>query len=80
VVLWKNIRKWLDKLSIFTSFVVGDGSKISFWRDQWCGETTLKVAFSVLYGLGREKDASVADNLEFLGGSNQWNVNFTRAA
>jgi hypothetical protein len=23
-------------------------------------------------------DASVVDNLEFLGGSNQWNVSFTR--
>jgi hypothetical protein len=50
--------------------VVGDESKVSFWCDQWCGEMTLKVASPVLYGLAREKDASIADNLEFLGGSN----------
>jgi hypothetical protein len=41
---------------------------------------TLKVAFSVLYGLACEKDASSAANLEFLGDSNLWNVSFTRAA
>jgi hypothetical protein len=49
---------------------VGDELKIRFWQDQWCGETTLKVAFLVLYGLACEKDASIAANLEFLGGSN----------
>jgi hypothetical protein len=42
---------------------VGDGSKISFWRDRWCGEITLKVAFPVLYGLACEKDTSIVDNL-----------------
>jgi hypothetical protein len=59
---------------------VGDRSKISFWRNQWCGETTLKLAFPVLYGLVCENDASITDNLEYLDGSNQWNVSFTRVA
>jgi hypothetical protein len=58
---------------------VGDGSRISFWHDQWCGEVALKVSFPVLYGFACAKDASIATNLEFLGGSNQWNVIFTRA-
>jgi hypothetical protein len=40
----------------------------------------LKLAFPVLYGIARDKNASVADNLEVLGGSNQWNVSFTREA
>jgi hypothetical protein len=80
VGLWKNIRKGWDKLFSFISFEVGDGSKISFWHDQWCEEMTLKVAFPVLYGLACEKDASIAANLEFLGGYNQWNVSFIRVA
>ena len=54
---------------------MGDGTKISFWHVQWCGAAALKVAFPPLYGLTSAKDASVADNLEILGGSNQWNVN-----
>jgi hypothetical protein len=41
---------------------------------------TLKVAFPTLFGIARVKDASVVDNLEFLGDSNHWNVSFTREA
>jgi hypothetical protein len=74
------IRKGWDSFSRFTRFVVGDGSKISFWHDLWCGDTALKVAFLTLFGITRVKDASVVDNLEFLGDSNQWNVSFIRKA
>jgi hypothetical protein len=80
VGLWKNIRKGWEKFSSFTRFLVGDGSRISFWQDKWCGDVALKVAFPVLYGLACAKDASIAANLEILGGSNQWNVSFVRAA
>jgi hypothetical protein len=38
----------------------------------------LEVAFLVLFGIVCVKDASVAANLELLGGSNQWNVRFSR--
>jgi hypothetical protein len=43
----------------------------------WCGDTALRVAFPALFGIARVKDAYFADNLEFLGGFNQWNVSFT---
>jgi hypothetical protein len=59
---------------------VGDGSRINFWHDQWCGGAAPKVTFLVLYGLACVKDASIVVNLEFLSDSNQWNVNFARAA
>ena len=45
-----------------------------------CGDTVLKVAFPVLFGIARLKDASVADDMEVLEGSNQWNASFTREA
>jgi len=44
----------------------------------WCGHTVLKEAFLVLFGVTRAKDASVTDNLELLGDSNQWSVSFSR--
>jgi hypothetical protein len=50
---------------------VGDGSRISFWYDKWCGEVTLKVVFPALYGLACAKDAFIASNLEILGGFNK---------
>jgi hypothetical protein len=59
---------------------VGDGTRIRFWHDLWYGDTVLKVAFPVLFGIARSKNASVAANVELLGGSIQWNVNFTREA
>jgi hypothetical protein len=59
---------------------VGDGSNISFCHDLWCGDMALKVAFLALFGIARVKDTVIADNLEFLGNSNQWNVSFTREA
>jgi hypothetical protein len=36
--------------------------------------------FPALFDIACVKEASVADNLKFLGGSNQWNVSFTREA
>jgi hypothetical protein len=46
----------------------------------WCGDTGFKVAFPVLFGITCVKDASVAANMEVLGGSNKWNVSFSREA
>jgi hypothetical protein len=71
VGVWKNIRKGWDSFPHYTRFVVGDGSKISFWHDLWCGDIALKVAFPALFDIARLKDAVVADNLERLGDSFQ---------
>jgi len=76
----EKIRKGWNSFSRFTRSVVGDGSKISFWHDLWCGDTTLKVAFPALFDIARLKDAVVTDNLERLGDSFQWNVSFIREA
>jgi hypothetical protein len=75
-ILGKGVR--LSKALL--EHVVGDGTRISFWRDLWCGDSVLKVAFPVLFGIACVKNAFVANNMEVLGGLNQWNVNFTREA
>jgi len=80
VELWKNIRKDWGKFSSHTSFEVGDGSKVRFLHDLWCGDKTVKEAFHDLYGIACAKNASVVAHLELSGGSNQWNVSFARAA
>jgi hypothetical protein len=41
---------------------------------------SLKVAFLAQFGIAFAKDTSVANNLEYVGGSNQWNVSFAREA
>jgi hypothetical protein len=80
VGVWKFIRNGWDFFSSFTRFDVGDGSRIKFWYDLWCGDTSLKVAFPNLFGIAQAQDASVVDNLVFLGGANQWNMSFSREA
>jgi len=59
---------------------VGNGTRISFWHDLWVGNMTLNAAFPALFRMAVAKDASIANNLEFLGGSNQWNISFAREA
>jgi len=80
VGLWKYIRKGWENFSKFLRYEVGDGNRTRFWHDLWCGDTILKEVFPDFFGIARVKDASVADNLEILGGSIQWNVSFVREA
>jgi len=70
VGLWKNVRKGRETFSSYTRFEMGDGTRINFWHDLWVGNMTLNATFPTLFGIAAAKDASVANNLEFLGGSN----------
>jgi hypothetical protein len=60
--------------------ILGNGSRIRFWDDMWCGEVPLKEAFLVLYDIAYDKDAHVADHLVVVSGSYQWDVSFFRVA
>jgi hypothetical protein len=42
VGLWKHIKNGWYKFSQFIKFEVGDGSRIKFWLDFWCGNGPLK--------------------------------------
>jgi hypothetical protein len=80
VELWKNIRKGWDTFKGLTQFEVGDGTRVSFWHDLWCGDLALKIAFPGLFSIACVKNAPVVANFELLGGSNQWNDSFSREA
>jgi hypothetical protein len=66
--------------SSHTRFDMGDGSKITFWDDMWCGDSSLKEAFPGLYDMHSVKDAPVLVNMDLSSGSLQWNVSFIRLA
>jgi hypothetical protein len=68
---WKNFRR-------FVKFDPGEGSKICFWDDVWCGDRVLKETFSGLFNIARFKEASIADNMERSSNSIEWNIQFTR--
>lgn len=70
VRFWKNIRRGWKKFSSHTKFEVGDGSKVSFWHDLWCGDKAQKEGVPVLYGITCTKNASIVAHLEISSGSN----------
>ncbi|RVW97626.1 putative ribonuclease H protein [Vitis vinifera] len=49
VGLWKEIRKEGVLLFKNASFTVGDGRRVKFWKDIWCGNTHLCEAFPSLF-------------------------------
>jgi hypothetical protein len=63
----------------FIKFGVGDGSRIRFWHDIWCGEQPLKEAFPDFFQIASNKEAWVKDHLQMVNNVIQWNVPFSRA-
>ena len=61
VGLWKAIRKLGHLVSSRLAFVVGDGWRVSFWKDKWCGTTPLCESSPSLFALVASKEAWVSD-------------------
>ena len=61
VGLWKGIRMDWELVGARISFRVGNGRRVSFWRDRWCGDSPLCVSFPSLFALSAEKEVWVAD-------------------
>ena len=49
-------------------YEVGDGTRLKFWQDQWCGESSLAVCYPELFRICRNREASVADLMQFTNG------------
>ena len=41
------------------SFLLGNGWRVKFWKDKWCGATPLCVSFLSLFALAVSKEAWV---------------------
>ena len=59
--LWKGIRADWKLVSDRMAFIVGNGRRVSFWRDRWCGKSPLCMTFPSLFALTVEKEAWVAE-------------------
>ena len=49
VGLWKNIIRGWPFFSRHILYDIGDGSRVKFWQDRWCGETSLAVSYPDLF-------------------------------
>ena len=78
VGLWKNISQGWPSFSHHILYDIGDGSRVKFWQDQWCRETSLAVRYPNLFRFCRNKDANVAVLMMSTNGVLFWDVRFIR--
>jgi hypothetical protein len=78
VSLWKSIWHGWDDFFRLVKFDVGNGSRIKFWHDVWCGEVALHELYPDLFRLARNKEALVAHYMQICNDSTHWCLDFIR--
>uniref|UniRef100_A0A2N9IUG7 RRM domain-containing protein n=1 Tax=Fagus sylvatica TaxID=28930 RepID=A0A2N9IUG7_FAGSY len=76
VSLWKTISKGWDSFKRFISFEIGDGSKVSYWHDVWCGDRSLKEMYPDLFAISCSPDSMVADLMRRHNDVLHWDLTF----
>ena len=61
-----------------SDFLVGDGKRVRFWEDAWCGQNPLCTTFTALYSIANSKGAKVGEVWVSLGEGGGWNPRFGR--
>lgn len=61
VGLQKAIKKCWEVFQATTIFEVGDGRRVRFWHDLWCGGAILMESFPTLFFIAWSKDVQVVD-------------------
>lgn len=77
--VWKSIRKGWVSFYANVRFVVGNGLEVGFWHDRWCGDSSFKSQFPLLFQLARNKAAMVSEYLEARDGQVSWSPVFAHA-
>ena len=49
---------------------------MKFWHDVWCGDNPLSMCFLDLFRIGNDKEAYVADLMQFPKGVLLWDLEF----
>ena len=78
VGLWKYISQGWSSFSSQILFDIGDGSRVKFWQDRWCGAFSLAVRYPALFRFCRNKEVSVAELMLFANGVLFWDLIFFR--
>ena len=72
VGVWKAIRKGWENFRSHSRFIIGDGTKVKFWKDLWCGNQSLEEVFPILFNLSVNKEGWVAEAWEEDGVRGSW--------
>ena len=55
--MWRSIKEGIEKFFSQILYNVGEGSRVSFWHDPWCGPTPLKELFPSMFDCSVSKEA-----------------------
>uniref|UniRef100_A0A2N9IY74 Reverse transcriptase domain-containing protein n=1 Tax=Fagus sylvatica TaxID=28930 RepID=A0A2N9IY74_FAGSY len=86
--LWRRVvaikygieRGGWEEFSSHILFDVGNGVRVHFWHDRWCGSRLLKEMFPLLFECSRDRNALI-DALYIRsngGGAREWSIRFVR--
>ncbi|RVW90817.1 hypothetical protein CK203_028606 [Vitis vinifera] len=78
VGVWKEIMKEANWCWDSIKFKVGKGTRVKFWTNQWCGNTTLSQTFPQLFVVAVHKNATVNEVWDSSLGQGGWNLRFYR--
>ena len=78
VGLWKEIRKEGSLLQNKVVFFVGDGRKVKFWKDNWCGNFALCNSFPSLYAFASYKESWLVELRDSSGEEGVWSPRSSR--
>ena len=76
---WKSIHSTLDFFKSFVHFEVGNGVRVLFCQDKWCGDQPVKDQFPNLLRMASSSEATVQEILSWNGSEHFWNITFTRS-
>ena len=79
VGLWKSIAKETEQFNKDCVFKLGNGRKIRFWEDTWCGRQPLCDAFAGLYSIVSSKGAKAVEIWVREDGGGAWDPKFMRS-
>ena len=77
-LVYGRVSVTVGLLSRHIRYDIGDGSRVKFWQDRWCGETPLAVSYPELFKVCRNKEASMAELMKSPNGVLFWDVSFFR--
>ena len=76
--VWKEILKEANWCCNNIGFKVGEGTKVKFWTDHWCGNAALSQNFPQLFALAVHRNATVNEVWDSSLGQGGWNLRFSR--
>ena len=47
-------------------FVIGQGNRVSFWKDKWCGDIALMDRFPLLFNCSSNREATKLSSTDLI--------------